>query len=134
MPSALVADTHATIWYLLNDPRLSVNARREMENAAQAGLPIYVPSITLVEIVYLVEKGRLPEKLLQRLIRVCEDAENVLQIAPLEMAVAIALQKVSRAQVPDMPDRIIAATAHVLGLLLVTRDGKIKASNVTTIW
>ena len=37
MPSALVSDTHATIWYLLNDPRLSEIARREMEDAAQSG-------------------------------------------------------------------------------------------------
>jgi predicted nucleic acid-binding protein len=33
-----------------------------------------------------------------------------------------------------MPDRIIAATALSLGLPLVTRDGKIRASNVITIW
>jgi hypothetical protein len=36
MASALVADTHATIWYLLDDPRLSSPARHEMDSAAQA--------------------------------------------------------------------------------------------------
>jgi predicted nucleic acid-binding protein len=33
-----------------------------------------------------------------------------------------------------MPDRIIAATALYLGVPLVTRDGKIRAADVETIW
>ncbi len=35
---------------------------------------------------------------------------------------------------PDMPDRIIGATALHLGLPLITRDGKIRASDLRTIW
>ncbi len=68
MRYAIVADTHATIWYLLDDPRLSQSARRAMEDAAQSGSPIYVPSITFVEIVYLVEKGRFDAALISRLL------------------------------------------------------------------
>jgi PIN domain nuclease of toxin-antitoxin system len=41
---------------------------------------------------------------------------------------------VPRATVPDMPDRIIAATALYLDLLLISRDGKIRLSSVATIW
>jgi predicted nucleic acid-binding protein len=48
--------------------------------------------------------------------------------------VADALALVPRAIVPDMPDRIIAATALYLNLPLVTADHKIQASNVQTIW
>jgi PIN domain nuclease of toxin-antitoxin system len=33
-----------------------------------------------------------------------------------------------------MPDRIIAATALTFGATLVSRDGKIRASQVQTIW
>ncbi|PJB74400.1 MAG: PIN domain nuclease, partial [Armatimonadetes bacterium CG_4_9_14_3_um_filter_58_7] len=35
---------------------------------------------------------------------------------------------------PDMPDRIIAATALHLGLSLVTRDSKIQGCGIPTIW
>jgi PIN domain nuclease of toxin-antitoxin system len=35
---------------------------------------------------------------------------------------------------PDLPDRIIAATALRLNLPLVTRDRKIQASQVNSIW
>ena len=134
MSSALVTDTHATIWYLLDDPRLSAKARREMERAAQSGMPIYVPSITLVEIVYLVEKGRFTEELIRRLLEALRNPNNVLCLAPLDLATAQALRQVPREQVPDMPDRIIAATALALALPLITRDGKITASHITTIW
>ena len=44
------------------------------------------------------------------------------------------IQKVSRDIIPDMPDRIIAATALHLDLPLVTRDQKIQAAGITTIW
>ena len=134
MLSALVADTHAVLWYLLDDPRLSLVARSAMESAAHAGLPVYISAITLVEIVYLVEKGRFDAELLSRLIEACEDPGNVLTIAPLNLVVTSALAEIAREQVPDMPDRIIAATALALRLPLVTRDGKIRAAQVATIW
>jgi predicted nucleic acid-binding protein len=44
------------------------------------------------------------------------------------------LRRVRREDVPDMPDRIIAATALALDLPLVTRDGKIRAAGIRTIW
>ena len=50
------------------------------------------------------------------------------------MDISTSLRQIPRAAVPDMPDRIIAATALALELPLVTRDGKIRASNVETIW
>lgn len=36
--------------------------------------------------------------------------------------------------VPDMPDRMIAATALQLGFPLVTTDSAIRASGIPTIW
>ena len=54
--------------------------------------------------------------------------------APLDRAVADALKLVKRSEVPDLPDRIIAATAVALGVPLVSRDAKIRASQVQTIW
>ncbi len=47
---------------------------------------------------------------------------------------ALAVQQVSREQVPDLPDRIIAATALYLGVPLITRDRKIALSSVDTVW
>ena len=56
-----VADTHAALWFLVNDLRLSPQARRLMEDAIATGDKIAISAVSLVELVYLVEKGRLPQ-------------------------------------------------------------------------
>ena len=109
--SAVVVDTHAAIWYLSADPRISAPAVSAMDAAVMAGSPVYVPSICLVETTYLVEKGRLPEVSFDRLNGVVSAKGTDLLVAPLNHAVAIAVARIKRAQVPAMPDRIIAATA-----------------------
>jgi PIN domain nuclease of toxin-antitoxin system len=48
--------------------------------------------------------------------------------------VADAIELVSRDEVPDLPDRIVAATAAALRVPLISRDGKIRASQIQTIW
>jgi predicted nucleic acid-binding protein len=55
-------------------------------------------------------------------------------IAPVDASVANALENVPRNIVPDMPDRIIAATALHLGLPLVTRDRRLQSAGIETIW
>lgn len=67
--SAVVADTHTVIWYLLNRENLSINATLALEQATAAGDPINVASISVVEVIYLVEGRRLPEVALERLTR-----------------------------------------------------------------
>jgi len=44
------------------------------------------------------------------------------------------MKQVPSADVPDMPDRIVAATAVYFGVSVISRDGKIRTSNVQTIW
>ena len=132
--SALVADTHAAIWYLTKDPYLSRVALAALDQTAEANQPIYVPTICVVEATYLAEKGRIPVAILDRLKQVLRDGGFAYRRAPLSLEVAIALGRISRSEVPDMPDRVIAATALALGLPLVTCDGEIRASGVVTIW
>jgi len=55
-------------------------------------------------------------------------------LADLTAGVVEALTRVPRTHVPDMPDRIIAATALHLGLPLMTRDRSIQRAGVRTIW
>ena len=62
------------------------------------------------------------------------DPESSFTLAPLEMKASMALAQVPRDQVPDMPDRIIAATAIALGVPVVTKDSDIRATDIETIW
>lgn len=68
---AIVVDTHAIVWYLVEPDRLSQPASDAFDQAAATGAAIYVSAISLVEIVYLVEKWRLPQAVLDRLTEDC---------------------------------------------------------------
>ena len=132
--SSVVADTHTIVWYLANDARLSQTAMQTLDRASASGEPIYVPSICLVELTYLVEKGRLPSVARDRLIRALDEPLAPCRLVALDRMIADALQLVDRSEVPDMPDRVIAATAVALGVPLISRDSKIRASTVQTLW
>ena len=132
--SALLLDTHAVVWYLSDDKRLSAKALAAIEDVLQDGSELYISVITLVEITYLVEKGRLPAAAMLKLQDELNAEEPVMLVAPLDLDVAQALSQVPRDAVPDMPDRIIAATAVALDLVLVTRDAKITQSGIQTVW
>ncbi|MEG3905573.1 MULTISPECIES: PIN domain-containing protein [unclassified Microcoleus] len=92
-------------------------------------------AISVVELSYLVERYRLPEEAFEELINALSDPGTGLAIAPLDLITAQILRQIPRDVVPDMPDRIIAATALSLSLPLVTRDAKIQAvTTIQTIW
>jgi len=129
-----VADTHAVLWYLYNDARLSVVARTWIEGAVEAGEQIALSTITLAEMVYLVEKGRIDSAALSRLAAALDESGAVLVEVPIDRHIVQAMTRVPRADVPDLPDRIIAATALYLGVPLVSRDGKIQASDLGAMW
>jgi len=133
MPSVVV-DTHAAIWYLLKSPRISQTAFSLMEQVSQSGDNIFLPSISLVEVIYLVEKGKLSQDSLNSLLSGITDSGSAWVLAPLDLGVGEAVGKLMRSAVPDMPDRIIAATALYLNLPLITCDSKIRATGLNTIW
>ncbi|MBD2335677.1 type II toxin-antitoxin system VapC family toxin [Calothrix sp. FACHB-156] len=129
-----VADTHTVIWYIFGDARLSTTAKDTIEQIASDGDQVAFASITLAEIVYLSEKGRISALTLERLLASVDARNAVLVEVPFDRHIAQALCLVNRTQVPDLPDRIIAATALYLGVPVISRDSKIQLSSVNTIW
>ena len=132
--AAVAVDTHAIVWYLASDPQLSDGVAAALDSATENCELIFVPSVCLIELTYLVEKGRLPKIARDRLIAALDDPATPCCLAPLDRSVADAIESVSRNEVPDLPDRIVAATALALGVAVVSRDGKIRSSSVKTIW
>jgi PIN domain nuclease of toxin-antitoxin system len=94
----------------------------------------FIPLFSNAEICYLIDKGRLVETVLSRVMGAIAVENSVLEIVPVDLEVSLAIRQVDRNIVPDMPDRIIAATAFYLSLPLVTRDSKIQNSAIQTIW
>jgi predicted nucleic acid-binding protein len=71
---------------------------------------------------------------LDKLERALSDPDQGIRAAPVDLAVAIRIRDVARDVVPDMPDRIIGATALHLGLQLVSRGQALRRSQIPVIW
>lgn len=131
----IVTDTHPLLWYLFDPVKLSAAGRTAFLEAEARGEVIHVPSIVVVELRYLVDKGKLGEVHYEVILQVLRDSVLPLKIAALDIEVADKLISIPREIVPDMPDRIIAATALKPDLPLVTKDEDVrKLTNVVTIW
>ncbi|WP_413174386.1 type II toxin-antitoxin system VapC family toxin [Anabaena azotica] len=127
---AIVLDTHAIIWYFLKSPKLSNAALTAIDQADS----VYIPSISIIEIIYLQEKGKIPETALQRFIEILANSNTGWSVISLNLEVAQTITQIPRNIVPEMADRIITATAFYLNLPLVTCDSKINLFNIQIIW
>jgi len=132
--TSVVADTHAFIWYILEPERLSQPALEALDRASSQVDAIFLSAISIVEICYLIDKGRLAETVLDRVITAIESENAGAEIISINQEVSLAVRQIPRETVPDMPDRIIAATALHLKIPLVTKYAKIQSANIQTIW
>lgn len=130
----VVIDTNIVVFYFRDVAKLTKLAENAVDDAVDGGT-VFVPSIVLVELVYLIEKNRVPAEVLDKLRQAFDDDTTAFELADLSRGVADELGNIDRSIVADMPDRIVAATALYLGIPLVTSDGYIrKLTNVETIW
>lgn len=130
----LLVDTHALVWYLFQPDRLSTDAMSALRDTIRTGSTIYACTMSIIEVRYLTEKGRLPAICYEDLVMAAHDPAIALEFLPLDQDVALAVERIPRNTIPDLPDRIISATALTYNLPLVTADHKIRASRIPTIW
>ena len=104
-----------------------------MEAAVFSGF-IFVSTISIVEMTYLTEKRRIENRELEAVIAAFADPASRFVAIPVNTAIAQAVVSIPRALVPDLPDRVISATAFALGIPLVTADRQIQSSSIETIW
>jgi PIN domain nuclease of toxin-antitoxin system len=133
--SAYVTDTHALIWHLTADARLSASCRELFEAADRGEARVWIPGIVLVETVYLIEKSRFPKALMQQMLDLLDPSSEGYAVAPLDTGLVKSLASIERTALPDLPDRIVAATALQLGIPLLSKDGRMKhVPGLPVIW
>ena len=132
MPAVL--DTHAAIWYLLDSSKLPPAAFQLIDGLAASGTPAWISAITLIEVAYLAERGRIAANAFDVFIHELGRDRSAFSVIPVDAPIAAALRSIPRSLVADMPDRIIAATALHLGASIITRDRSLQSVGIKTIW
>jgi PIN domain nuclease of toxin-antitoxin system len=128
-----VSDTQCLLWYMTQDRRLPKMARMAFQQAKEGATQILVPSIVLVEAVFLAERQRVPRPLLNQFMALSDAPDAGVRVVPLDLAVARAVRDFGPSAVPELADRIIAATARALNLPLLTTDPAIAASGLVQV-
>lgn len=129
-----VTDTHAAIWYLYKDSRLSTAALAMFSDAQQNQKKIGISVMSFIEIIFLVERQRIVISAFNDMMKALDRQNSILEEIPIGRDIARTMLKIPHASIPDMPDRIIAATALHLGVPLISRDARIRLSKVKTVW
>jgi PIN domain nuclease of toxin-antitoxin system len=123
-PPVYLIDTHALLWFLSKDRKLSSDAKAILGSAAE----VLVPTVVLAEAVSTIEKRRV-QVTIENLLSVMETAAFV--IVPFGADEFRAMLTVPSSI--ELHDRIIAATAKTFNATVLTRDPAFSGV-VQTLW
>jgi PIN domain nuclease of toxin-antitoxin system len=128
--SRLLLDTHALLWWLMRDPKLSRSARTAV---ADPGNEVFASAASALELATKQRLGKLVAS-----VRVAAELPNLLRrhrFTPLDISVRHALDA------GDLPgphrdpwDRLLMAQARAEGLVVVTIDPVFGDYGVTALW
>lgn len=132
-----VLDTQAWLWSVLDHPRLSRRARAALR-AVLAQERVGIAAISLKEAAWHLAHGRVVVDAgfgsWPLWLRTAASSPH-LEVLPLTVDVAIESEQLGDSFPPDPADRLIAATARVHDLTLITSDRPIRKSGaVRTLW
>lgn len=129
----VLLDTHVWAWWTLGDERLKAGERAALDRLAERrGLRLC--AISLWEAQVAAARGRLrlldPYEVWLR----AAAAPEVIEIVPIDLRVALALNGLPASLPNDPADRLIVAAARAHALPLATHDGAIRRSRAARLW
>ena len=125
---SFVTDTQALIKFMMGKKVINDRSHQAFLSADKAQSTIIIPAIVLMEVLYLFEKNRIDISLFQT-----EDllkSQNY-QFEPLSLEILKTASQIT--DIPELHDRLIAATARYLDIPLITNDPVIRASEFVDI-
>ena len=125
---SFVTDTQALVKFMMGKKVINDRAHQAFLSADKAESTIIIPAIVLMEVLHLFEKNRINISLFQT-----EDllkSQNY-QFEPLSLEILKTASQIT--DIPELHDRLIAATARYLDVPLITNDPVIRASEFVDI-
>ena len=126
----LLLDTHAFLWWVADDPRLSDRARSLIADGSNE---VFFSAASAWEIVVKAALGRLR---IDGEVKVFIDRQleaNAFEVLPIHLRHALAI-----AALPDLHrdpfDRMLVAQASTEGLAILTGDQQVAAYPVEAVW
>ena len=115
----LLLDTHIWLWSLREPKRLARRVQNELKDQSNE---LWLSPVSTWEVLLLNARGRI--RLHGELSEWLTRATARMREAPLTHEIVLAAQQLPLPH-PDPADRFLAATAQVLGLILVTADERL---------
>ena len=115
----LLLDTHIWLWSLREPKRLARRVQNELKDQSNE---LWLSPVSTWEVLLLNARGRI--RLHGELSDWLTRATAHMREAPLTHEIVLAAQQLPLPH-PDPADRFLAATAQVLGLILVTADERL---------
>jgi len=126
--SSYVSDTQGLIKFMMGKKVINDAAHQAFLDADKGETTIIIPAIVLMEVMYLFEKNRIQIGLLQT--EDLMESKNY-QFEPLSFEILKTASLID--DIPELHDRLIAATARYLDLPLITNDPIIGRSNFVQV-
>ena len=126
----LLLDTHAFVWWLLDDPNLSARVRMAIENA---NAEVLVSAVTAFELATKVRLGKFDAA--QEIAHRYEEmmTASLFVALPVSQRHALAAGRMA-GEHRDPFDRILASQAHIEGMPLATVDPAFRQFGIETMW
>jgi len=129
----ILADTDVVMWMAFEGHRISRTATGAIADSRRKGEGLAISDISLLELARLASEGRF--RLYAGLETFLQDVKTRFVVLPMSARVCARAMELPRSFPKDPADRIIAATALVEGMALITADREIRRSRVVrTIW
>lgn len=130
----VVLDTHAWIWWVTSDRRLSRRARAAIQKPLARG-EAWISMISIWEMAKKVEKGQLAlDRPLEEWFEAALSAEGP-HVADMTRPILVDSCRLPQPFHGDPADQVIVATARSLSATVVTKDARLHDyPHVRTIW